>query len=58
MCWLQFLRPLSTMYQLYRGGQFIRYRSLEYLKKRNEPPKVNGKLLSNTVESNTPMISL
>ena len=43
--WVWCLKPLSTMFQLHRGGgQFYKWRKLEYYKKTTDLPEVTDKL--------------
>jgi hypothetical protein len=41
------VKPLSTILQLYRVGQFYRMRKLEYLEKTTDLPQVTDNFITN-----------
>ena len=53
--WLWCLTPLSTIYQLFRGGQFYWWKKPDYPKKTPDLSEVTDKLLAQNVVSSTPL---
>ena len=48
--------PLSTIFELYRGGKFDWWRKPEYAEKTTDLPEVTDKIVSHNVVSGTPRL--